>query len=174
MEPSNQPIRSFRNSHAGIITQLDRMSELPALLAPAELAKKTADASVKFFRKAVFAHHADEEKVLFPAVLESAQPGEERKKVQTMIKALTAQHRNLETLWNHLEPELKKVAKGSSHALQAQVLLRLVELYRAHAEYEETEFLPLSQTILSRNHNHMDALGMSLYLHHTPMPISHI
>jgi hemerythrin-like domain-containing protein len=174
MSTEAQPIRSFRNSHAGIISQLDRLSELPALLAPAELAKKTADAAVKFFRKAVFAHHADEEKVLFPAVIESAMSGDERKKVQTMVKALTAQHRNLETLWSSIEPELKKVAKGSSHSLQPQMLERLVELYRAHADYEETEFLPLSQQILSRNDNHMEALDLSLHMHHLPLPIGHV
>lgn len=174
MATYSQPIRSFKNSHTGIINQLDRMAELPALLAPAELAKRTADSALKFFRKAVYAHHADEEKVLFPSVLESAKAGEERRNVQTCIKALTAQHRNLEALWEKLEPELKKVAKGSSHSLDEAMLTKLVDLYREHAEYEETVFLPMSQDILSRNNNHMDAMGMSLHLHHTPMPISHI
>jgi hemerythrin-like domain-containing protein len=174
MATYSQPIRSFKNSHTGIINQLDRMAELPALLAPAELAKRTADSALKFFRKAVYAHHADEEKVLFPSVLESAKPGEERRNVQTCIKALTAQHRNLEALWEKLEPELKRVAKGSSHSLDAAMLTKLVALYHEHAEYEETVFLPMSQEILARNNNHMDALGLSLHLHHTPMPIGHI
>jgi len=38
--------------------------------------------------------------------------------------------------------------------------------YRAHAWFEEQEFLPLSQTILSRNPNHMAALGLSLHMRH--------
>jgi hypothetical protein len=41
--------------------------------------------------------------------------------------------------------------------------------HSAHASVEETEFLPLSQTIfsrLSRSSNHMVALGMSLHLRH--------
>jgi hypothetical protein len=47
----------------------------------------------------------------------------------------------------------------------------LVTRYRAHAQYEESEFLPLSQTILSRNSNHMAALGMSLHMRHAPMRV---
>jgi hypothetical protein len=38
--------------------------------------------------------------------------------------------------------------------------------YKAHAAYEEAEFLPLSETILSRNSNHMAALGMSIHMRH--------
>lgn len=168
------PIRSFKNSHVGIIHHLDRLSELPALLAPAELARRTAESALQFFRKAVFAHHADEEKVLFPSVIDSASPGEERRAAQSAVKLLTAQHRNLEALWSSLEPELKKVAKGNSSQLDGEALETLVTLYREHADYEESVFLPMAQNILSRNHNHMDALGMSLHLHHTPMPLSHI
>ncbi|MEN9885850.1 MAG: hypothetical protein RL758_428 [Pseudomonadota bacterium] len=169
-----RPIRTFKNSHAGIVFQLDRLSELPALLAPAELAKRTAESAVKFFRKAVYAHHADEEKVLFPSVLESAAAGEERKTVSSAIKVLVAQHRNLEALWETLEPELKKVAKGTSQQVQTRALETLVKLYKEHAEYEETVFLPMAQDILSRNHNHMEAMGLSLHLHHMPAPIGHI
>jgi hypothetical protein len=43
---------------------------------------------------------------------------------------------------------------------------RLVTEYTAHASYEETDFLPLSETILGRNSNHMAALGLSLHMRH--------
>jgi hypothetical protein len=45
---------------------------------------------------------------------------------------------------------------------------QLVTRYRAHAELEETELLPLSQTILGRNASHLSALGLSLHMRHTP------
>lgn len=42
----------------------------------------------------------------------------------------------------------------------------------------ETEFLPLSQTILGRNSNHMAALGLSLHMrhhaHHHPLLANYI
>jgi hypothetical protein len=46
--------------------------------------------------------------------------------------------------------------------------------YNAHANYEETEFLPLAETILGRNANHMAALGLSLHMRHTPIPYGYI
>ena len=45
-------------------------------------------------------------------------------------------------------------------------MAELVASYRGHASYEEAVFLPLSQQILSRNANHMAALGMSLHMRH--------
>jgi hypothetical protein len=41
-----------------------------------------------------------------------------------------------------------------------------VSEYTAHAQFEEAEFLPLAQTILGRNSNHMAALGLSLHMRH--------
>jgi len=122
----------------------------------------------------VYAHHADEERELFPAVLASAQPGEERERVQLMARQLTEEHRIVEAAWARLEPELKKVAKGQSFALDAEGVAHLVHNYLAHAAYEEKEFLPLAQTILGRNSNHMAALGMSLHIRHTPKFLGHL
>ena len=48
---------------------------------------------------------------------------------------------------------------------------RLVAQYRGHAEFEETAFLPLSQHILGRNSHHLAALGLSLHMRHTPVPV---
>jgi hemerythrin-like domain-containing protein len=168
------PLDDFTNSHSGIVMQLDRLSELPALLAPALLARKTAAQTLEFFRRAVYEHHADEEKVLFPAVLDSASNAEERTTVQALVKALTVQHRALEALWEKIEPELKKIAKGSDHNLNPELLTQLVTRYRDHASFEETQFLPLCQQILGRNNNHMAALGISLHLKRAPLPIAHI
>ena len=73
-----------------------------------------------------------------------------------------------------LEPELKAIAKGHGFELNAPLLEDLVTRYEAHARSEETQFLPLAETILERNHNHMAALGLSLHMRHQPLPISHI
>ena len=71
-----------------------------------------------------------------------------------------------------LEPELKKMAKGQACALDGDALHALVQQYRAHAEFEETQFLPLSHDILGRNSNHMAALGLSLHIRHVTLPPS--
>jgi hemerythrin-like domain-containing protein len=112
--------------------------------------------------------------VLFPAVLQSAQIGRERTNVESLIEVLEAEHRVLEALWKKIEPDLKDVAKGMPHKLDTNLLKQLVNHYREHAQMEEGEFLPIAQTILSRNPNHMEALGLSIHLMHPPYFPGHI
>ena len=171
---TDQPWVNFSNCHVGIVSQLDRLGELPALLAPADLARKTAQRALAFFPKAVYEHHAEEEKELFPAVLASAKTGVERMRVEALVNNLIAQHRRLEHLWESLVSDLKKVANGQDHQLNTVALTDLVTTYQAHATMEEEEFLPLSEEILGRNSNHMAALGLSLHLRHRPYVSAHI
>ncbi len=171
---TEHPLNHFSHCHVGIVAQLDRLGNLPALLAPAALARKTAEGALGFFRRAVFEHHAAEEKELFPAVLRSAEPGVEHLRVEDMVNTLTQQHRALERVWERLEPQLQRVAKGQDANLDTDLLEGLVRDYQAHAQYEEREFLPLCETILGRNSNHMAALGLSLHLRHAPYIPAHI
>lgn len=160
------PISNFSNCHTGIVKRLKALDELPALLAPAARARQIAEQSLEFFREAIFEHHLEEERELFPAVLASAQPGEERERVKAMAERLTKEHRTVEALWKRLEKGLKQVAKGQSTDLDVDEVQRLVTEYQAHASYEEVEFLPLAEQILGRNGNHMAALGLSLHMRH--------
>ena len=170
-DPMEQPIQDFSNCHVGILGKLDLLGELPALLGPAARARDIAAQAVGFFREAVFEHHLDEERELFPAVLASAAQGEERERVQAMVTQLTDEHRELENLWKLLEPRLKKVAKGQAVDIDVTQIQRLVAQYRAHAQFEEAAFLPLAQQILARNSHHLAALGLSLHMRHTPLPV---
>ena len=171
---TDAPIGHFAHCHVGILSQLSRMNELPALLAPAALARKTAEQSIAFFGKGMYVHHQEEEEELFPAVRSSAHAGPERLRVDNLIEQLTAGHRELEALWESLSPALHKVAKGQDTRLDEAALTRLVQQYRAHALLEENEFLPLAETILGRNSNHMAALGLSLHMRHVPHFAGHI
>ncbi|MDP3844241.1 MAG: hemerythrin domain-containing protein [Oxalobacteraceae bacterium] len=170
-----QPIQDFSHCHEGILKKLNQLNELPALLEPAARAREIAANALEFFREAIFEHHLDEERELFPAVLASAEKGAEHDRVQTLAKRLTDEHREMEMTWKRLEPELKRVAKGQDSHLDVAALERLVVQYRAHAQFEESEFLPLSQTILCRDSHHMAALGLSLHMRHAPQkPVTYI
>lgn len=171
-DASNAPIANFTHSHDGILVHLKNMAGLPDLAAVAERARKQAEATRGFFRDVVLEHHQEEERALFEAVLASAQEGQELIKVKGMTDQLTREHRQVEAQFAKLEPELKKMAKGQPCQLDAAALTALVAQYQAHAEYEEREFLPLCQTILSRNSNHMAALGLSLHIRHISVPPS--
>lgn len=171
---TDAPLTNFTHCHEGIVSHLDHLGELPALLAPAARARQVAADTVAFFRAAVYEHHAEEERELFPAVLQSAHKGEERERVKRLTDQLTREHRDIEARWAQLEPLLKKLAKGQPAEVEGEAITQLVRLYKAHAKFEEDEFLPLSETILGRNSNHMAALGLSLHLRHAPPVVGHI
>jgi hemerythrin-like domain-containing protein len=162
----HSPVDDFSQCHAGILSHLAALGGLPQLLEPAAQARRVAADAVAFFRDAVYEHHAEEERELFPAVLASATAGEERERVQSIVRALTDEHRRVEATWSRLEPKLKAVAKGHDSDLDGNEVRELVEVYQAHASYEEREFLPLAQQILSRNANHLAALATSLHVRH--------
>jgi glutamate formiminotransferase/formiminotetrahydrofolate cyclodeaminase len=101
----------------------------------------------------------------------AAYTGAEAAALVAMVARLTIEHRDMESIWKRLEAGLKAVAKGRDSDINVADIDLLVSRYRAHAQYEESEFLPLAQTILSRNSNHMAALGMSLHMRHSPVQI---
>lgn len=166
----DEPIQQFAQCHVGILKKLDMLGELPALLEPAARAREIADQAVHFFREAIFEHHLDEERELFPAVLITAKQGDERERVRSMVNRLTDEHRGLEATWKRLESGLRKVAKGQAVDIPVFELEALIAQYRSHAQYEEDEFLPMSQEILGHQSNHMAALGMSLHIRHQKKP----
>jgi Hemerythrin HHE cation binding domain len=165
-DSGSEPLETFSQCHVGIRSQLESLGQLPDLLEQAARARQIAAATLKFFREAVFEHHAQEEGELFPAVLASAIDGDERTRVQAIVARLTKEHREVEAAWSRLEPGLKDVSKGRESTLDGAAVAALVTAYTAHARYEEQEFLPLSQVILSRNGDHMAALGVALHLRH--------
>lgn len=169
-----RPLDVFSQCHSGIVSHLTALGDLPELAEAAERARSIAVGNLELFRNAVYEHHADEEKELFPAVLRSAQPGEEAEAVAQIVEELTRQHRAVEALWKEVEPAVKAVARGVHAELDASVLHELVASYLEHAAYEEAEFLPLAHEILGRDNKHMAALGVALHLRHAPQVVGYI
>lgn len=164
--PADAPVASFSKCHEGILANLEALATLPALLEPAERARRIAAETLAFFRRVVYEHHQEEERELFPAVLASAQVGAERQRVQELVARLTEEHRRIEHAYERLERGLKDVAKGHDSDLDGAAVEALVTAYAAHARFEENHFLPLSQAILGRNSDHLAALGLSLHVRH--------
>lgn len=160
------PLDRFSQCHAGIVRQLHALGTLPALVQAAAQARHTAGTTRAFFRDVIGEHHAQEEQELFPAVLASAVAGDERAGVQRLVDRLVREHREIESAWAALEPALKAVAKGREASLDADAVAALVRRYEAHAAFEEREFLPLAESILGRNGDHLAALGLALHMRH--------
>ena len=168
------PIQDFSKCHAGILIKLDNLQGLPGLLDAASRARQTAQEALDFFREAIFEHHSEEERELFPAVQASANAGEERDRLKAVAERLTQEHRDLEAQWKKLEPGLKRVAKGQDSDLDAAAVDKLVTQYVAHARFEEAEYLPQAYTVLSRHANRMDALALALHLRHAPAVVGYV
>lgn len=171
---SSEPLTGFSRCHLGILSRLQAFEELPGLQAAAAQARTIANDTLALFHHAVAAHHADEERELFPAVLRSARGGQEAEEVQAMTQRLIVEHRQIEAMWKKLEPAVKAVARSQSVDLDLDAVEELVHAYSMHALFEEEHFLPLAETILGRDGNHMAALGMSLHLRHAPQPAGYI
>ena len=160
------PVQEFSNCHVGIVAQLDKLALLPALAEAAHQARQIAASLRQFFRDVVLAHHAEEEQELFPAVLASAEAGAEHDEVAAMISRLAREHRHVEAQFKALDDALHDLARGRDAAVDAKAVAALVTAYQGHAAFEETHFLPRARDILSRNEDHMAALGMSLHARH--------
>lgn len=168
------PLTRFSKCHMGIVSQLQTIAGLPALIVAAAQCRAGATSTLALFEHAVVEHHAEEERELFPVVLQSAGRGEEHDRVQAIVRRLTAEHRAIEFLWKSVAPAIRAAAANKPADLDPATVDELVHCCMAHANFEEQQFLPLAETILSRNGNHMAALGLSIHLRHAPQPIGHI
>lgn len=167
------PLSAFTRCHLGIVRQLEGSARLPALVEAASQARQVAQSTLDLFRQTILPHHAEEEAELFPAVMQSA-TAEERKAVRSMVERLTAEHREIEGLWKRIEAGVRSAARGNRSEVDAEVMDEVVRAFLRHARYEETVFLPLAERILSRNGNHMAALGLALHLRHVPQVVGYI
>lgn len=172
--PVSSPIQDFSQCHVGILAKLTQLGGLPDLLVAANRARQSAQQLLDFFREAIYEHHSEEERELFPAVQSSATAGTEREHVKKVAEQLTREHRELEAQWKLLEPGLKRAAKGQDSDVPPEGVAKLVAQYAAHAQFEETEYLPLAYAILSRHSNHMEALALALHLRHQPRVVGYI
>ena len=65
---TNAPLKTLHHSHDAILAQLRELAELPQLLEQVQRSRRIAASTVALFCGDVLAHHAEEERELFPAV----------------------------------------------------------------------------------------------------------
>jgi pyridoxamine 5'-phosphate oxidase len=163
--PHDPSLAGISKAHSDIIAHLFHLSGLGTHGPLSSEARQQAQDTMAFFRRTVLAHHQAEERRLFPLVLAKAEPGDERAYVETLVGKLTAEHRQIETLWASLESMLTAMLNGTSNTAIDTHIQGLVLDYGDHATEEETLFLPLCQEILRRSNpqfNEADLLHMPL------------
>lgn len=156
------PWSSFGESHAGLANRLHALMRACVWRKPGgELA-----GAARQLQQEMLQHHEEEEKHFFPAVLQSAESGAERDRIQRDIDGLTAAHRRLEADWEEL-------LAGSCGGVSAERLAEFARSYSAHAQFEEQHWLPLARSVLERNPNHVLALGASLHMNRAAPPLTY-
>lgn len=112
-----------------------------------EQARSAAQSIVRYFDGPALYHHADEEKDLFPAMLESV-GGSDAVCIKDLFEKLSAEHRSLENQWQRLRPLLLELNEGRLVELRQALVQTFIDDYAAHLQCEDTELLPLARRML--------------------------
>ncbi len=128
-------------------------------------AQEAATAVMRYFDTSARHHHDDEERDLFPALLESM-AGSDAVCLREMTAALTAEHRELEARWKALRAVLAQVAAGQPAPLQLDDVDRFNEMYERHIAREESELLPMARRLLSDAE--LDRIGLAMRMRRAP------
>ena len=163
---ADAPLQDFSNCHVRFVTVLETSLGLPEMLVTAARSRSCAVDMLKMFHDRLLAHHDDEERDLFPAVLRVAQPGDEAERARTMVTQLVREHREIALLWKQLEPAVQAIANGYLPQLDAALLQELVRRFNEHVRSEEDDFLPFAQKVLARQAKDMAMLGVALHRRH--------
>jgi hemerythrin-like domain-containing protein len=163
---ADTPLQDFSTCHVGFVTVLEAALGLPEMIVTAARSRSCAADMLKMFRNSLLAHHDDEERDLFPAVLRIAQPGEEADRARTMVAQLIREHREIAQLWKQLEPTVQAIAKGYLPPLDSALLHELVRRFNEHVRSEEEQFLPFAQEVLARQAEDIAMLGLALHQRH--------
>lgn len=145
------PLEMLAACHARIERQCATLRRLVPHLAAhgADDEARTAATNVlRYFDSAAQHHHEDEEKDLFPALLESM-AGSDPVCLRELTDALRAEHRVLDAAWQRVRVSLAQVAAGTSAQLSSGDVEALVGGYERHLEREDTELLPMAARLLS-------------------------
>lgn len=129
--------------HRQTMLMLDKLALLLAHLekgSPDEQARTMATEIVGFFSTTARQHHEDEERHIFPKMLDSSDPDI----VQAVLR-LQQDHHWLEEDWIEISPQLDAVANGQSW-YDIDILRESIEIFAAlsheHVALEETRIYP--------------------------------
>jgi hemerythrin-like domain-containing protein len=163
---ADAPLQDFSRCHDGFVTVLETALGLPEMIVTAARSRSCAADMLKMFHDRLLAHHDDEERDLFPAVLRVARPGDEADRARSMVAQLVREHREIAQLWKQLEPAVQAIANGYLPRLDSALLHDLVRRFNEHVRTEEEQFLPFAQQVLARQAEDMAMLGLALHQRH--------
>ena len=147
----DEPLEMLEACHERIEAQLktlERLAEhLPDHGADVQ-ARQAASAILRYFELAGPNHHEDEERDLFPVLLDRA-GGDDKASAEALVNDLLADHLKMAAAVEAVRTQLIPIADGSSTALDWASVQRMTTLYRRHIEKENGKLLALSRKLLT-------------------------
>ncbi|HET9977848.1 MAG TPA: hemerythrin domain-containing protein [Burkholderiaceae bacterium] len=156
------PLAMLSACHGRIEQQCNTLRRIAPYLATHGADAQVRDAAaavMRYFDSAAVHHHADEERDLFPALIESM-AGSDAVCVRELTANLVAEHRELEAHWRQVRSQLAPLAAGTAATLAADDVDVLVALYERHIAREEAELLPLAARLLGEAEH--DRIGRAM------------
>ena len=100
-----------------------------------------------YFDKSIAVHHADEERDLFPELID-AMAGSDPVCLREMMAGLVDEHRALAATWRRLRPAFAALAAGTPQALDAGEVDGLIAQCERLFRREDEELLPMADRLL--------------------------
>ncbi|NLD53771.1 MAG: hemerythrin domain-containing protein [Burkholderiaceae bacterium] len=148
---TDAPLLALAEVHGRLLRHCASLTRLHAMVAGggADHAARTLAAELRReFDLATARLHRDEERALFPALLESM-AGSDAVCIRQMVDARAEEHREIESRWLRLDQWLQAVEAGQTALPQPGTLEAFVALCQAHLEQEDGELLPMAERLLS-------------------------
>jgi len=144
------PLEMLAACHGRIQTQcatLLRIRSHVAIFGADDAARSAVRSVMRYFDGAAHDHHEDEERDLFPALLESM-AGSDAICIRQLVDSLTIDHRELERLWDILKAWLVRIEAPDTVSPERGEICLFVDLYGRHIAREEQELLPMAARLL--------------------------
>lgn len=141
----DQPFEMLAACHDRVRRSLDLLLRLQAHLAAHGAdgqAQGAARDVMRYFDLAAPAHHEDEERHVFPALLAA-----DRAAHEALVERLRQDHRAMAEAWATLRPGLQAVAEGRWSGAETAGWAAFVALYEDHARAEDDRAFPAARAL---------------------------
>lgn len=135
----DDPIGLLRACHRKMLAHCELLEGLPAAADTA-----VAQQVLRYFTTNAVTHHRDEEEDLFPRL------NRQSMKLADLVHRLKKEHAELDRLWAVIAAGLRQLASAREDPAFAEAVQVYCALLRDHVARENTEFLPLAASSLSR------------------------
>ena len=148
LEPPLDVLAAWHRQGTALFETMRRLARRAPAAEIDAAARHQADMVVTYFDRSIAVHHEDEERDLFPALIESM-AGSDPVCLREMIAGLTDEHRALAAGWRGLRPAFAALAAGTPAALDPELVDALIVQCEQLFRREDEEMLPMASRLLS-------------------------